>query len=174
MVRIVVGSTNPTKVEGARLAFEQYYDRVEVEAVEVKTTIPPQPIGDETIRGAIERAEKSYRDVFDFSVGIEAGLFRFSHTLTGYIDFQVAAVYDGETCTIGFGPGFEFPHQVVKEALSGREVGKVMAEISGIANIGRKQGAIYVLTKGAISRTELSRLSVTMALVPRLNRELYL
>ncbi len=174
MVRIVVGSTNPTKVEGAKLAFRQYYGEVEIEAVEVKTTVPSQPFGEDTIKGAIERAEKSYREDFDFSVGIEAGLFPFNHTITGYIDFQVAAVYDGEICTIGFGPGFEFPKQVVREASSGREVGEVMSKITGIDDIGKKHGAVYFLSKGAISRTELSRLSVTMALIPRLNRELYL
>ncbi len=173
MVRIVVGSTNPTKVEGAKLAFQQYYRDVEVEAVEVKTAVPPQPFGEDTIKGAIERAEKSYGEKFDFSVGIEAGLFPFSYTITGYIDFQVAAVYDGEICTIGFGPGFEFPRRVVEEATSGREVGEVMSRITGIENIGKKQGAVYFLSKGAISRVELSRLCVTMALIPRLNIELY-
>lgn len=174
MVRVVVGSKNPTKIEGARLAFEQYFDDVEVIGVEVNTSIPPQPFDSDTIRGAIERAKKAYSSQFDFSVGIEAGLFKLECTISGYLDFQVAAVYDGENCTIGFGPGFEYPRSVVEDVLRGKEVGEVMERISGIKNLGKKWGAVHYLSRGAISRTELSRISVTMALIPLLNREMYL
>ncbi|WP_349677324.1 MULTISPECIES: inosine/xanthosine triphosphatase [unclassified Archaeoglobus] len=173
-MRVVVGSTNPTKIEGVRLAFEQYFDEVKVEGVEVLTDTPPQPFDGETIKGAIERAVKSYSSDFDFSVGIEAGLFKFKSTLSGYIDFQVAAVYNGQIYTIGFGPGFEYPKCVVDEVISGKEVGEVMSKLSGIEDLGRKVGAVHYLSKGKVSRTELSRLAVTMALIPWLNRELYL
>jgi len=174
MVRVVVGSKNPTKIEGTRLAFRQYYDDVEVVGVEVTTSIPPQPFNSSTIRGAIERAKKAYSPEFDFSVGIEAGLFSFDCTISGYLDFQVAAVYDGKICSIGFGPGFEYPRSVIEEVLKGREVGEVMEEVSGIRDLGKKWGAVHYLSKGAISRTELSRISVTMALIPLINREIYL
>jgi len=47
-MRIVVGSKNPTKVEGARIAFEQFFGKVEVESVEVKTK--PQPFDEESTK----------------------------------------------------------------------------------------------------------------------------
>ncbi|MEM4702333.1 MAG: DUF84 family protein, partial [Archaeoglobaceae archaeon] len=94
-MKIVVGSKNPTKIEGTRLAFEQFFGKVEIESVEIKTK--NQPFDEETINGAIERAIRSYSDEFDFSVGIEAGLIRISHTISGYMDFQVAAIFNGET-----------------------------------------------------------------------------
>ncbi|MET1125091.1 MAG: inosine/xanthosine triphosphatase [Archaeoglobaceae archaeon] len=171
-MKVVVGSKNPAKVEGARRAFEFFFDDVEVVGVEVRTSVPPQPFDVETIIGAIERAKLSYSEEFDFSVGIEAGLFRFPFTLTGYLDFQVAAVYDGKKISVGFGPGFEYPPTVVAEVLRGKEVGEVMERISGIENLGKKFGAVHYLSKGAISRSELSRLAVTMALIPFVN-ELY-
>jgi len=121
----------------------------------------------------MDRAFKSYSDSYDFSVGIEAGLMRIQKTRSGYMDFQVAVVFDGENYTIGFGPGFEYPVKVVEMAKSGIEVGKIMEEISGIEQIGRKFGAIHYLSKGVISRTELSRIAVTMALLPWVNSELY-
>jgi inosine/xanthosine triphosphatase len=170
-MRVIVGSKNPTKIEGARMAFEQFFGKVEVESVEVKTKA--QPFDDETILGAIERALKSYSDKFDFSVGIEAGLIKVPKTISGYMDFQVAAVFNGESFTIGFGPGFEYPKIVVESAKSGLEVGKTMEKISGIEQIGRKFGAIHYLSKGVISRVELSKLAVTMALLPWVNPELY-
>lgn len=170
-MRIVVGSKNPTKIEGARLAFEQFFGKVEVESLEVKTK--DQPFDEETIEGAIRRAELSYKKDFDFSVGIEAGLFRVPKTMSGYMDFQVAAIYDGEHFTLGFGPGFEYPIEVVESAKAGVEVGKTMEKISGIEGIGKKFGAIYFLSKGVISRIELSKIAVTMALIPWINGDLY-
>lgn len=172
-MKIVVGSKNPTKIEGTRLAFQQFFKEVEVLGVEVPAPFK-QPFDEQTLAGAIERALKSYSPEFDFSVGIEAGLMAVKHTITGYMDFQVAVVYNGERFTIGFGPGFEYPREVVEEALNGVEVGITMEKISGIKNLGKKFGAVYYLSKGAISRTELSRIAVTMALIPWLNSELYM
>ncbi len=172
-MRVVVGSKNPTKVRGVKLAFEQFFKDVEVVSKDVSSDVPSQPFNDDTIRGAINRAIKSYSDEFDFSVGIEAGLFSLKRSITGFIDFQVAVIYDGKRMSIGFGPGFEYPPIVVEEVLKGREVGDVMEEVSGIENLGERFGAIHYLTRGVLSRTELSKIAVTMALIPWINRDLY-
>ncbi|HIP62950.1 MAG TPA: inosine/xanthosine triphosphatase [Archaeoglobus profundus] len=171
-MKVAVGSMNPTKVEGVRLAFKQYFDDVEIVPKNVESGVPSQPFNDDVIRGAINRAINAFGNC-DYSVGVEAGLFTVNNTITGYMDFQVAVIYDGEKFTIGFGPGFEFPPLVVKKALEGVEVGEIMEKITGIEKIGEKFGAIYYLSKGKISRIELTRLAVTMALIPRLNQELY-
>ncbi len=172
-VRVVVGSGNPVKVEGVRQAFLQYFDEVDVFSREVDSGVGNQPFNSESIRGAINRALKSYSEEFDFSVGVEAGLFSFKRTITGFIDFQVAAIYNGSRVTIGFGPGFEYPPFVIEEVLKGREIGDVMDEFTGIENLGEKTGAIHFLTKGKISRIDLTRLSVTAALIPWINFEYY-
>ena len=171
-MKVAVGSTNPTKVEGVKRAFEEFFEDVEVVPKDVDSGVSAQPIGDEVIRGAVNRALKSYGDC-DFSVGVEAGLFPFERTITGYVDFQVAVIYNGSKYSIGFGPGFEFPPFVVERALRGEEVGKIMSEFTGIKEIGRKIGAIHYLTRGKVSRIDLTRIAVTMALIPWLNEELY-
>ncbi len=171
-MRVVVGSTNPTKVEGVKLAFQTFFKDVEVVAKDVKSGVSSQPINGEVIEGAINRALNAYGEC-DFSVGVEAGLFKVDKTITGYMDFQVAVIYDGSKYSIGFGPGFEFPPFVVERALKGEEVGKVMSEFTGVKDIGRKIGAIHYLTKGVISRVDLTRIAVTMALIPWLNENLY-
>jgi inosine/xanthosine triphosphatase len=173
-MRVIVGSRNPTKIEGTRLAFQQYFEDVEVEGIDAPSGVSSQPFNEDTVKGAIRRAIGSYGDDFDFSVGIEAGLFSLKNTLTGYVDFQVAAVFDGRKVSIGFGPGFEYPFEVITEVKGGKEVGEVMERISGIRDLGKKFGAVYYLSRGVISRTELSRIAVTMALIPWLNRGLYM
>ncbi len=172
MLRVAVGSKNPTKVEGVKRAFEQFFGEVEIIPKSVDSGVPPQPFDYDVVRGAINRALRAFDDC-DFGVGVEAGLFSIENTMTGYMDFQVAVIYNGKRFTIGFGPGFEFPPCVVREALKGREVGDVMEEITGIENIGERMGAIHYLTKGVISRVELTRIAVTMALIPWINGELY-
>ena len=171
-MRVAVGSTNPTKVEGVKQAFQTFFKDVVVIAKDVRSGVCSQPINEEVIEGAINRALNAYGEC-DFSVGVEAGLFKVDKTITGYIDFQVAVIYDGDKYSIGFGPGFEFPPFVVKRALKGEEVGKVMSEFTGVKDIGRKIGAIHYLTKGVVSRIDLTRIAVTMALIPWLNEELY-
>jgi inosine/xanthosine triphosphatase len=172
-MKVVVGSKNPVKIEGVRLAFSQYFDNVTVKSKEVDSGVGDQPFNHDSIKGAINRAINAYSSEFDFSVGIEAGLFSVKKTITGFIDFQVSAVYNGKRITIGFGPGFEYPPVVVEDVLKGKEVGDVMDELTGIKNLGEKTGAIHYLTKGKISRIELTKIAVTLALIPWINQELY-
>ncbi|AKG91117.1 inosine/xanthosine triphosphatase [Geoglobus ahangari] len=172
-MRVIVGSKNPAKVAGVKRAFSSFFGDVEVESTEAESGVGNQPFNGETILGAVNRARNAYRKGFDFSVGVEAGLFEFPHTLTGYVDFQVACVYDGERHTLGFGPGFEYPPQVVRDVLSGREVGEVMAELTGIENLGKRFGAIGFLTGKRVVRSDLTEIAVTMALIPWVNRDLY-
>lgn len=172
-MRIAVGSKNPAKVNGVKRAFSRFFEAVEVVGCEVNSNVSDQPFNEETITGAVNRAKNAYSKEFDFSVGVEAGLFEFPHTLTGYIDFQVACIYDGERYTVGFGPGFEYPPMVIRDVLSGREVGEVMAELTGIVNLGRKFGAIGFLTRKQVVRSDLTEIAVTMALIPWINQNLY-
>jgi inosine/xanthosine triphosphatase len=171
-VRIAIGSLNPTKIEGVKKAFAQYFD-VDVDSKNVESGVGGQPFNADVVKGAINRAINAYSTDYDFSVGIEAGLFSLKNTLTGYLDFQVAAIYNGFKLTLGFGPGFEYPSVIIEEVLKGREVGDVMERLTGIERLGEKVGAIHYLTKGVVSRSELTRMAVTMALIPWINSELY-
>jgi len=63
-MRVAVGSLNPVKVEAARLVFERFFGEVEIQPVEVETSIPAQPIGiDQVIKGAVERAYQALSSV---------------------------------------------------------------------------------------------------------------
>ncbi len=173
-IKVSVGSKNPAKICGVKSAFSKFFDDVSVEGVDVNSGVSNQPFDNETIRGAINRAIKAYKSGnYDFGVGVEAGLFRCYFAYTGYIDIQVAAVYNGDRVCIGFGPGFEYPEKVLRAVLGGSEVGKVMEHFTGIKDLGKKQGAIGYLTKNKIDRAKLTEIAVTMALIPFLNYEFY-
>ncbi len=175
-MRIAVGSTNPTKVLAVREIMELVYPGAEVFGVDVESGVPDQPVGmEETISGAINRARQALeKGKADIGVGIEAGIYPVPNSLTGYFDIQFCAIVDREGwITIGHGPGFEYPPYVIRRIKEGVEAGKAMDELVGERDLKKKIGAIGYLTHGILPRKELNKLAVLMALVPRMNRELY-
>ena len=77
-------------------------------------------------------------------------------SITGYIDLQWCAIFDGSRVTIGVSSGFEYPPGVIEEVLKGREVGDVMDEVTGISNLGEKTGAVSHLTHGYMGDTKVN------------------
>lgn len=178
-MKIVVGSTNPLKIKAVKNVFSQIYseNNLEIFGKKANSKIPAQPFDIETIEGAINRAKEAIHDIdIDLSVGLEAGLFHFPLTLTGYLDIHWCAILDrkGRT-TLGCSPGFELPpkviHQIIKED---KEVGGAMDMFLGMRNIGRKMGAIGHLSKGVLERINLNESAIMMAMIPRINEEDYL
>jgi len=178
IMRIAVGSTNPTKVKAVENVMRRIYGDVEVIGVEVDSGVSDQPIGIEEIaRGAINRAKQALEKTgADLGVGIEAGIYPFPGTLTGYLDVQVCAIVSPDgVITIGHGPGFEYPPVVIERILKeGVEAGIAMGELVNDPELKRKVGAIGVLSKGLLTRTELNEIAVLMAMIPRINGVLYL
>jgi inosine/xanthosine triphosphatase len=171
-MKVAVGTNNPVKTKAVENVFSRLFGNVTVEARKVSSGVPPQPFGSETVKGAITRAKNAFKSgSYDYGVGIEAGL----SDVEGFVlDIQFCAIYDTvDGITLGCGSGFEYPPQVISEVLSGREVGDVMSEVSGIENLGKKLGAIGYLSHGMLDRTQLTEQSVLMALIPRINPKLY-
>lgn len=171
---VQVGSENPVKVQATRNVLAWLYENVTVSGVHVDSGVPDQPIGiEQTIEGAINRAKSAYSSGCDLGVGIESGLMDTPHTITGYIDMQWCAIYDGEKITLGVSAGFEYPPAVVDEVLSGKEVGDVMDQVTGVDNLGEKMGAVSFLSKGMLDRTGNTEQCVLTAMIPRLNEGIY-
>lgn len=175
---MLVGTSNPSKVRGVKIAFEKFFTNVEVIAVNVRSGVSNQPFGfGDTVKGAVMRGWNALKArEGDYGVGIEAGLVKFPWALTGFMDFQVCAIVDSyEKVTIGIGPGFEFPPGPLRLVIENqvKELGEAMEIMTGLKDIGRDIGAIGWLTKGVMKRDELTSIAVLMALIPRVNPDLY-
>jgi inosine/xanthosine triphosphatase len=174
-IKIGIGSTNPSKVEGVKSAFGRYshdFSKPVFIPVDVKTAVGEQPSGDQTIKGAMNRAKAALRDN-DMGIGIEAGLFK-NRLLRSTFDIQYCVILDRTGyVSSGHGMGFSYPPQVLKNVNEGQTVGKSMSSVSGITDIGRKDGAIGYLSRGVVARAELTEQAVIAALLPRINRVLY-
>ena len=170
---VAVGSTNPVKVEAVKEGFERVLGTVEVVGVDVDSGVSSHPIGlEETYLGALNRAKNAFERVqCSYGVGIEAGLIKVGEH---YIDIHICVVYDGIKETVGFSQGFEYPKIVADKVLNGIEGGKIAEEISGIKDIGKNIGLIGYLTDNNITRKDLCRESVIMALIPRMLKNAHL
>ena len=173
-LKVAVGSTNKVKVDAVRNIFTQAFGLVEIVSVEPEHGIEKQPMEQRVVEGAIRRAKNALEKTHaDLGVGVEAGLF-LNRILGRHLDIQYCAIVDSSgRCTVGHGPGFEYPPEVVKAVLAGGTVGDMMSKLTGIEDIGHKSGSIGYLSDGMIDRTALTEISVLMALVPRIRRELY-
>jgi len=176
---VAVGSENPLKIKAVREVFNYFFNSVDVKSCTPTLSISKQPKSlRETLMGAIERA-LSARDKVesaDYGVGIEAGLFKAVGTITGYLKTEICVIVDElNRMTLGMSPSFEFPLEAVLKVIRGEveEVEEVMEKVFGVERIGEKVGTIYYLTRGLVSRKNLTEQAVIMALVPRLNENLY-
>jgi inosine/xanthosine triphosphatase len=172
-VVVFVGSTNIVKINAASNVFSKLFRRVQVDGMNVKTDVPEQPMEDEVINGAIERAQAAMTGECDFGVGIEAGLF-WNESAKQYFDVQYCAVIDkAKRITLGHGSGFYYPPEIIELVKGGKTVGQSMEQKYGTKDIGKKKGAIGYLTKDTLDRTKLTEQAVLMAMIPRIRSELY-
>ncbi|MFQ5796572.1 MAG: inosine/xanthosine triphosphatase [Candidatus Bipolaricaulia bacterium] len=172
MITINVGSDNPVKARAVENVFTRFRGPVTVQQVDVPSGVSEQPFDEETVRGAIQRAEHALGDA-DYGVGIESGLI-WNPVVESYFDVQFCAIVDRDgELSIGHGSGFIYPPQVIEAVLRGRTIGEVMDELTGVEALGEKQGAIGYLSKGRLTRTELTEQAVLAALIPRITPELY-
>ncbi len=184
-LKICVGSLNPTKVNAVKIAFNKYFNNIEIYKIKADSKVSDQPIGmKRTIQGAINRAESSLNHLINkkrireyiFGVGIEAGLAKIPFTKTGYMDFQFCAIVDEKKeVSLGTGIGFEYPQTIIEQVIdkNGAEIGEIIGKLAGNINLKNETGAISFLSKNAITRTEILTQAVICALLPLINRELY-
>lgn len=172
-VAVCVGSENQVKIEAVGNVFSTLFRGIQVTGRKVASGVPEQPKEREVIEGAVARAEAALMEDYDFGVGIEAGLF-LNEVVNQYFDVQYCAVIDkGKRMTLGHGSGFCYPEEIMELIGQGKTVGQSFKEKYGISDVGRKMGAIGLLSKELLVRTKLTEQAVLMAMVPRIRRDLY-
>ncbi|MBO7351745.1 MAG: inosine/xanthosine triphosphatase [Candidatus Methanomethylophilaceae archaeon] len=168
VIDIAVGSANPVKVAAVRSIMERIYGEVRITGIDVPSGVPPQPFGDQTHQGSVNRAKAALGD-HNMAVGIEAGVFEM---LDGLYDIQHCTVItrDGRM-TFGQGSGFRYPDSIADLVRKGMTVGEAVKQVYGNTEIGKKQGAIGLLSNGLIDRKTLTEQSIIAAMIPRLRSD---
>ncbi len=171
-LEVTVGSENPVKIDAVRDVLSRYYESLQVRGAAVGSGVSEQPHGADVLRGAIARAKAALGEG-DLGIGIEAGVFQLDE-VGATMDVQYCAVVDAlGWITVGHGPGFAYPPEVVADLERGATVSEAMERLAGIEDIGRGGGAIGYLTDGGLDRRELTAAAVMAAFVPRVRLDLY-
>lgn len=166
-MKVLVGTTNPGKIEGVKQALMSYYEDVEIAGCEVSSLVNDQPINKETIIGARNRANNSYQYALDknieadYYIGIEEGIMEI---YGNWYDVNVAVVKDNnDNESIGFGPVLPIPNKYIDEIRS-KSFGKLMNRLLDKEDLNIGLGGIYNLTNSTISRIDTTKEAVIMAL----------
>ncbi len=170
---LAVGSTNGPKVRAVQEILKEYpfLSSAVVVPIAVQSEVADQPMSlEETILGAKNRAENSFKSVLDarFSVGIEGGLMPAIGSQTGFIHMCVCSIYNGKRHHIGLSTGFEIPPDVLRLILEkNMDLSQACfhAGITDHPQIGAQEGLIGILTNGRVTRQLYCRESIIAALV---------
>jgi inosine/xanthosine triphosphatase len=175
-MKILMGTKNPGKIEGARQAFEKYFDNIDIEGIAVESNVGAQPVNEEILQGAKNRIKnlKKYANnnniKADFYIASEAGI---TNLLGEWIDINAVVIEDSKGFqSIGTSQGFPIPDKYIEE-IKQTELGKVMDRLFRGKELGKGKGGISFLTKDEVTRIDLTRNAFIMALTRFINEDLW-
>jgi len=172
---VIIGSQNPVKVKCVKDSFCLLFkaDTFLFQGLETVSGVADQPITDEeTYRGALNRA-KHARDVFpkaDFWVGIEGGISDDGKLMEAFAWVVIISTSNQSRARTAT---FLLPEKVASLVRQGIELGVADDRVFGRSNSKQKDGAVGLLTDGAIDRTAYYSHAVMLALVPFLKVEVF-
>lgn len=166
---IVVGSTNPVKLQATEQGFAAMFPQSTFVAtgLAVPSGVSPQPMSRvETLRGARQRAANAAQAQPNatFAVGIEGGL----EIVDGRVEcFAWVVVQSAEQIGEGQTGVFRLPREVTRLIIDeGLELGEADDRIFQRDNSKQQTGSIGLLTGDVLTRTTYYVPAVIMALIP--------
>lgn len=175
-MKVLIGTTNPSKIEGARIALSKYFKEIELTGISVDSNVAGQPVDKDIYIGAKNRvanlityAKENSLDI-DYFLGIEAGL---TNLLGSWQNINIAVIKDKYGYeSFGTSAGFPVPEKYIEEIIE-KELGSVFDSIFQKHNLSKGKGGINFLTKGEVSRVDLTEQAFTMALTPFINDDIW-
>jgi len=176
MLKIVIASQNPVKINATIDAFQKMFpdEQIEKECVSVVSGVNKQPKSDsETFRGGLNRANNACKHLpnADFWVGIEGGIKEKSSEMEVFawvvIKSRTGKIGKGKTGT------FFLPAKVSELIRQGKELGEAGDIVFGRKDSKQKNGSVGILTRNVIDRKRYYTEAVILALIPFINENLY-
>jgi len=176
--KVYIGSENPVKIECTSKGFKEVYKDISDYLFIGKSApsgVGEQPINnEETLQGAKNRVKylkEKYPDG-EFYVGIEGGIQTIGDEMEAFAWIVIAnksgLVGKAQTST------FQLPPRIVELIHQGVELGHADDIVFNRQNSKQGNGAVGILTGDVIDRVEYYRHAVILALVPFINKSLYL
>lgn len=171
-MKILIGSKNPGKIQGAREAFENYFNDFNIDGISVPSNVGEEPLNNEIYEGARNRVDNLIKYAEENSIeaeyflGVESGI---TNLLGKWVIVNIAVIKDKNGYeSWGTSPAFPVPDKYVDEIIS-TDLGKVMDKIFQENDLRGGKGGISFLTNGVISRIDQTRDAFVMALTQHIN-----
>lgn len=172
-MKVVIGTKNQGKIEGAKQALEEYFPHIEIQGIPVESNVSEQPVNNEIYLGAKNRVKnlKQYcnnnKIQADLFLAIESGM---NNSLGRWLITNIAVIEDNENFeSYGTSPSFPVPDKLVNDIINtdfNQVMNKVFTEDEERHN---KGGGIQLLTHQKISRIDLTKSAFMMALTKYIN-----
>ncbi|UAL51366.1 DUF84 family protein [Bacillus sp. OVS6] len=153
-MKIAIGTLNPAKVNAVKASLPDF-EQFTFKSAKVPSGVSDQPFSDdETIQGAINRAENAREmEQADLGIGLEGGIIE---TNQGFYLCNWGAIAGGDIRPIiAGGARILLPDEVGKKVKSGAELGIVMDQYANQYNVSQNEGAIGIFTNGMVNRKEM-------------------
>ncbi len=171
-MKILIGTKNPGKIQGAKEAFENYFKEFEISGIPVSSNVGDEPVNNEIYEGARNRVNNlmSYAEEnnieAEYFLGVESGI---TNLLGKWIIISIAVIKDKNGYeSWGTSPAFPVPDKYVDEIIS-TDLGKVMDKIFQKNDLRSNKGGISFLTNDVIGRIDQTREAFIMALTQHIN-----
>jgi inosine/xanthosine triphosphatase len=175
-MKILMGTKNKGKIEGAKCAFSRYFENIEIEGYPVESEVGAEPLNSDIKKGAQNRVKnlkkyaKENNIEADFYIASEAGLF---NTFGRWVDTNLAIIEDKDGFqSMGISSGFPIPDKYAEEMIK-TEMKVVFEKLFSEKDINQKGGGINYLTDEAITRIDLTEQAFIMALVEHRKKDFW-
>ncbi len=171
-MKILIGTKNPGKIQGAKEALEKYFDDIDIQGIPVSSDVSEEPVNHEIYEGARNRVDNLIKYAKEnnidarYFLGIESGI---TNLLGKWVIINIAVIKDDKGYeSWGTSPAFPVPDKYVEEIIS-TDLGKVMDKIFEKNDLRSSIGGISFLTHEVINRIDLTRDAFVMALTQHIN-----
>jgi inosine/xanthosine triphosphatase len=172
---VVVGSTNPAKLESVRQAFQGIWThrRWDIKGLRTSSGVAEQPLDEtETLTGARNRAQAAIeQDGAQFGVGLEGGLIRVAGRWMecGWIVILNQDGLEGVASTARI----SIPDHFYQQMQAGQTLGDICDDEFETNNVGQNAGYFGLMTNNVVTRTSAYREAVAFALAVFVHPELF-
>lgn len=172
--KVIVGSTNPVKINSVGEAFSMVFPKIswEVTGVDVASGVSNQPnSNEESIHGARNRAKHALmKGKADFSVGLEGGL----ENISGLWFTRAWIVVQSKIGDEGIGSTISMyvPSEVMRLIEKGVELGHANDKVFGMKNSKHAGGHFGLMTNNIITREKAYTDGIISALAVFLHKDL--
>jgi inosine/xanthosine triphosphatase len=191
---LMLGTTNAAKIHGVQEAFADVQTTLQAPDLsmpdawtcQVNTGVSEEPWGfPSTVQGAQNRALAAYTRLLEtanppltgqvwLGIGIESGFIEVSPIVFTLYNFDICALFDGQSYYLGISPGFEYPRRLVHNVFFNRQPFQQARQyITTTAQVEQQAGLVGVLAGGLTDRPEMTRLATRLALIRYVQRHEY-